>query len=127
TKSINANSANLEATAAFLDYYFSPETQARLLVNCGLAPAPVDLEGQDLTGVNPGLAEILAAMNEAFAANNFGYTTWTFWPPESETYLIEEIEKVWAGELTSEEYLQGHQEQFDAEREAGAVPPIPER
>ena len=66
-------------------------------------------------------------MNEAFAANNYGYTTWTFWPPKSETYLIEEIEKVWAGEMTAEEYLQGHQEIFDAEREAGAVPPIPER
>jgi raffinose/stachyose/melibiose transport system substrate-binding protein len=127
TYSINANSANPEATAQFLDFYFSPETQARLLVNCGIVPAPVDLEGQDLAGVNPGLAEILAALNEAFAANNYGYTTWTFWPPESETYLIEEIEKVWAGEMTAEEFLQGHQEIFDAEREAGAVPPIPER
>ena len=46
-------------------------------------------------------------MNEAFAANNYGYTTWTFWPPESETYIIEEIEKVWAGDMTAEEYLQG--------------------
>ena len=92
-----------------------------------LAPAPVDLEGQDLTGVDPGLAEILAALNEAFAANNYGYTTWTFWPPESETYLIEEIEKVWAGDMTAEEYLQGIRSMFDAEREAGAVPPIPER
>ena len=85
------------------------------------------LDGQDLTGVNPGLTEILAAMNEAFAANNYGYTTWTFWPPATETYLIEEIERVWAGEITAEEYLQGHQERFDAEREDGAVPPIPAR
>ncbi len=127
TQSINANSEYPEQTAAYIDYYFSPETQARLLVQCGLVPAAVDLEGQDLTGVNPGLAEILTAMNDAFAAGNYGYTTWTFWPPESETYLIEEIEKVWAGEMTAEEYLQGHQEKFDTEREAGAVPPIPER
>ena len=127
TYSVNANSEQPEEAATFLDFYFSPENQARLLVNCGLAPAAVDLEGQDLTGVNPGLAEILAAMNEAFAAGNYGYTTWTFWPPESETYLIEEIEKVWAGEMTAEEYLQGHQEIFDAEREEGVVPPIPER
>ncbi len=127
TWSINANSANPDATAQYIDYHFSPETQARLLVECGLVPAAVDLSGQDLTGVNPGLAEILDAMNAAFAEGNYGYTTWTFWPPESETYLIEEIERVWAGEITAEEYLQGHQEVFDAEREAGAVPPIPER
>ncbi|MGH2617670.1 MAG: ABC transporter substrate-binding protein [Thermomicrobiales bacterium] len=127
TWSVNANSEHPEETAQFLDYYFSPETQARLLVQCGLVPAAVDLEGQDLTGVNPGLADILAEMNEAFAAGNYGYTTWTFWPPESETFLIEEIERVWAGEMTAEEYLQGHQELFDQEREEGAVPPIPER
>jgi raffinose/stachyose/melibiose transport system substrate-binding protein len=127
TVSINANSQHPEETAQFLDYYFSPETQARLLVQCGLVPAAVDLQGQDLTGVNPGLAEILAALNEAFAAGNYGYTTWTFWPPESETFLIEEIERVWAGESTAEEYLQGHQQLFDQEREEGAVPPIPER
>jgi raffinose/stachyose/melibiose transport system substrate-binding protein len=127
TSSVNANSEHPEEAAAYLDYYFSPETQARLLATCGVVPSAVDLEGQDLTGVNPGLAEILAALNAAFAEGNNGYTTWTFWPPESETYLIEEIEKVWAGEMTAEEYLQGHQEIFDAEREAGTVPPIPER
>jgi len=127
TFSINANSANPDAAAKFLDHWFSPETMAALLAACSLVPAPVSLEGQDLSAVNPGLTEILAAMNEAFAANNYGYTTWTFWPPATETYLIEEIERVWAGEITAEEYLQGHQERFDAEREEGAVPPIPER
>jgi raffinose/stachyose/melibiose transport system substrate-binding protein len=127
TYSINANSKNPAGTAQFLDFYYSPETQARLLANCGVVPAAVNLEGQDLSAVNPGLTEILAALNKAFAANNYGYTTWTFWPPESETYLIEQVEKVWAGEMTAEQYLQGHQEVFDKERAAGSVPPIPER
>jgi len=127
TYSINANSANPDGTAQFLDFYYSPETQARLLSNCGVVPSAVNLEGQDLSGVNPGLTEILAALGKAFAANNYGYTTWTFWPPESETYLIEQVEKVWAGEMTAEEYLQGHQEVFDKERQAGSVPPIPAR
>ena len=127
TYSINANSANQDAAAKYLDFQFSPESQARLLTQCGMVPGPLSLEGQDLEGVIPQLAEILAAMNDAFAAGNYGYTTWTFWPPESETYLIEEVEKVWAGDMTAEEYLQGHQDKFDAEREAGAVPPIPAR
>lgn len=127
TYSINANSAHQAEAAKFLDFWFSPENQATLMVKCGLAPSAVDLSGQDLTGVNPLLSEILAQMNEAFAAGNYGYTTWTFWPPASETYLIEEIERVWAGEITPEEYLAGHQERFDAERTAGAVPPIPAR
>jgi raffinose/stachyose/melibiose transport system substrate-binding protein len=127
TYSINANSEHPAETAKFIDYWFSPETQAAALTQCGIVPAAVDLSGQDLAGVNPGQMEILAALNEAFAEGNYGYTTWTFWPPESETFLTEEIEKVWAGDMTAEEYLAGHQEVFDAERAAGAVPPIPER
>jgi raffinose/stachyose/melibiose transport system substrate-binding protein len=127
TYSVNANSAHPAETAKFIDYWFSPEAQAAALSQCGIVPAAVDLSDQDLSGVNPGQSEILAALNDAFAKGNYGYTTWTFWPPESETYLIEEIEKVWAGDMTAEEYLQGHQEKFDAEREAGAVPPIPQR
>ena len=66
-------------------------------------------------------------MNEASAANNYGYTTWTFWPPQSDTYLIEEIEKVWAGDMTAEEYLQGHQEIVRRGAGGGRVPPIPAR
>ena len=127
TQSINANSEHPAEAARFLDYRFSPEVQAKLLIECGLAPAAVDLSGQDLSTIDPRHAEMLTRLNEAYAANNYGYTTWTFWPPATETYLIEEVEKVWAGEETSEQYLAGHQERFDAERAAGAVPPIPER
>jgi raffinose/stachyose/melibiose transport system substrate-binding protein len=127
TYSVNANSENPDAAAKFLDYYFSPETQARLLSECGVASAPIDMTGQDLSAVDPRLTEMLTALNEAYAANNYGYTTWTFWPSETETYLIEEVEKVWAGEMTVEEYLAGHQEKFDAEKAAGALPPVPAR
>jgi hypothetical protein len=41
--------------------------------------------------------------------------------------LIEEIEKVWAGDTTPTQYLQDLQTQFDAEKSAGAIPPIPSR
>ena len=127
TYSINANSKNPDAAAKYLDFQFSPESQAKLLTQCGMVPGPLSLEGQDLTGAIPQLTEILAAMNKAFAENNYGYTTWTFWPPESETYLIENIEKVWAGDMTVEDYLKGEQAKFDEERQKGAVPPIPAR
>ena len=83
--------------------------------------------GSDRASI-PRLAEILAALNEAFSANNYGYTTWTFWPPESETYLIEKIEKVWAGEMTAEEYLARVIRRVSTRSvTAGAVPPIPAR
>jgi raffinose/stachyose/melibiose transport system substrate-binding protein len=127
TYSINANSKNPDAAAKYLDFQYSPESQAKLLTQCGMVPAPISLEGQDLSGVIPIESQVLEALNKAFADNNYGYTTWTFWPPESETFLIENIEKVWAGDMTVEDYLAGHQAKFDEERAAGSVPPIPTR
>jgi raffinose/stachyose/melibiose transport system substrate-binding protein len=127
TYSINANSANQAAAAEYLDYYFSPETQGALVANCGLPPAPLDLSEDALGQLDPRHSGLLQALNETTAAGAYGYTTWTFWPPEAENYLIEEVEAVWAGDLTAEDYLAGHQETFDEGRADGSVPPIPAR
>lgn len=127
TYSINANSPNPQAAAEYLDYYFSAETQGALVAACGLPPAPLELSQEALDQLDPRHAEMLQALNETTAAGSYGYTTWTFWPPAAGTYLIEEIESVWAGEMTAEEYLAGHQTVFEEARADGTVLPIPER
>lgn len=127
TYSINAASPNPEAAAEFLTYYFSPETQARLLVECGVAPAPVELSIESLEGLDPRVAAIFAGLTEASDEGNYGYTTWTFWPPKSDVYIYEEIERVWARQITTEQYLEGLQSLFQQELTAGDIPPIPER
>lgn len=127
TQSINAKTEYPDQAAKFLTYFYSAESQATMLTSCGLAPAPVSIPAELLTGIDPRQSAILEALNKASADNNYGYTTWTFFPPKTETYLIEAIEKVWAGDLTVEEYLQGIQEQFDVEVAAGDIPPIPAR
>ena len=127
TVSINKNAENPDAAAEYIDYLFSSETQARLVVECGDAPASVPLEASALEGIDPRFAEILVAQNEASAAGDYGYATWTFWPPETRTHLFENIEQVWGGDLTVEEYLQTMQEIFEQEAAEGAVPPIPNR
>lgn len=127
TWSINAASENPEAAAEFLTYFFSAAVQGELLAKCGLAPAPVRLEADALTGIDPRAAKIFEALGASSDAGNYGYTTWTFWPPKSDVYIYEEIEKVWAGDMTTEEYLAGLQAQFAEELAAGDIPPIPER
>ena len=127
TWSINAASKHPEEAAKFLTYFFSPKVQGELLAKCGSAPAPVRLEADALTGIDPRAAGIFEALGAASDAGNYGYTTWTFWPPKSDVYIYEEIEKVWAGNMTTEEYLAGLQKQFAEEVAAGDIPPIPER
>ena len=127
TISINAKTKSPDAAAAFVTQYFSAPVQAKLLIECGLAPAPVVLSADQLTGLEARHAAILTALSDASSKNNYGYTTWTFWPPKTEQMLIEEIEKVWAGDTTPTQYLTDLQTQFDAEKTAGAIPPIPAR
>ncbi|MGB3306081.1 MAG: extracellular solute-binding protein [Thermomicrobiales bacterium] len=127
TYSINAKSKVADAAAEFLSSFFSPETQAKQVVGVGLAPAPVDIPGDLLTDLDPRQARMIERLNEASSGGGYGYTTWTFWPPKSETYIIEEIEKVWAGDITVEDYLKGLQDLFAKELAAGDVPPVPSR
>jgi raffinose/stachyose/melibiose transport system substrate-binding protein len=127
TQSINAKCEAPDLAAEYMTYYFSGETQARLLTEVGLAPAPVTIDPALLSGLDARYAAILGELNSASAANNYGYTTWTFYPPKTETLLIEEVEKVWAGDITVEEYLQALQTQFDTELAAGEIPPLPAR
>jgi raffinose/stachyose/melibiose transport system substrate-binding protein len=127
TWSINKNAANPEAAAEFLTYLYQPQTQAELIQKCGRAPAPVKLEADALDSIDPRIAAIFAALSKANAEGNYGYTTWTFWPPKSDAYIYEEVEKVWAGEMTAAEYLAGLQTLFEEELAEGAIPPLPER
>ncbi len=127
TYSINKNSANADAVAEFFTYYFSPETPAVAVSVCGMSPAPVDIPTDLLADIDPRQAAMIDGISEASASGNYGYTTWTFFPPKTGVYLIENIEKVWAGDMTVEEYLSGMQAVFDPELAAGDVPPIPAR
>lgn len=127
TWSINAASENPEEAAEFLTHFFSADVQGELLAECGAAPAPVRLEADALSGIDPRAASIFEALGASSDAGNYGYTTWTFWPPKSDVYIYEEIEKVWAGDMTTEEYLAGLQTLFAEELTAGDIPPIPER
>jgi len=127
TWSVNKKAANPRAAAEFLTYFFSPEVQARRFRECGLVPGPVRLEADMLEGVDSRMAGMIVALAEASDAGNYGYTTWTFWPPKSDVYIYEEIERVWAGEIGPREYLEGLREIFDQEFAAGEMPPIPTR
>jgi len=127
TYSINASTKHPDETADFLTYFFSPETQAIALTVCSYAPAPVEVSAESLQGIDPRNAAAIEALTAASDAGNYGYTTWTFWPPKSDVYIYEEIEKVWAGQMTTAEYLQGLQDLFQEELAAGDIPPIPQR
>ena len=127
TSSINANSPHPQAAAQFLTWYFSPETQGEMLSSCLKGPAPVTISEDVLSELDPRISRLYAELSDASDNDRYGYTTWTFWPPKSDVYIYEEVERVWTGEITVMDYLQGLDELFAEELEAGDIPPIPTR
>lgn len=127
TYSINAKTKDAEGCGEFLDDFFSPETQAKMIAGIGLAPAPIEIPTDLLSGIDERQARMIDELGKASSSGSYGYTTWTFWPPKSETFIIEEIEKVWGGDMSIEDFLTKLNETFAAELKAGDVPPIPTR
>ncbi len=127
TYSINSFSEHPDEAAELITHIFDPETQAQLVVQCGMGPAPVRLEAEMLDGLDERNASLYAAIGQASDAGNYGYLTWTFWPPRSDVYIYEEIEKMWNNDISPEEYAAGLGEVFAEELAAGDIPPIPER
>lgn len=127
TQSISKSSANPREAAMYLSHYFSPEVQGRLVSVCNYGTAPVRGVAEFMEGVDPRMQAIYSAMNDAFEAGGYGYTLWTFFPPKTDLYLYEELEKVWSGQMTAQEYLTRANEIFQEELAAGEVPPTPSR
>ncbi len=127
TQSISGNSAHPREAAMYLTHYFSPEIQGTLAGACNYGTAPVRGVAEFMEGVDPRMQAIFADMNDAFEQGVYGYTLWTFFPPKTDLFLYEELEKVWSGQMTAEEYLTLANDIFQEELAAGAVPPTPAR
>jgi len=130
TMSINKNSANPDGAAAFLDYLYSDAFYDRISKDWpgdwNLPLTSID-EAKLAKNVSPLFAATVTSFSKAVAQGNFGYTTWTFWPPGTEDYLIHGIEQVWLGQISTADYLAKMQDVFAKEMADGKVPPLAAR
>jgi raffinose/stachyose/melibiose transport system substrate-binding protein len=123
--SINGSTQVPEGAAEFINFWFQPENQVLWLNECGFQLAPVEVSADAFSNLDPRAAAIYSSLTAASAANDIGYTPWTFWPSKTDVFLYTEIQRLYDGQITAEEFLQGMQTQFQEELDAGEVPPIP--
>ena len=55
--------------------------------------------------VLPLYGETMETLAASVNADQYGYTTWTFLPPATDTYLVSGIEEVWLGKITTADFL----------------------
>ncbi len=130
TMSINKNSANPDAAAAFLDYLYSDGFYDRISKDWpgdwNMPLTSID-QAKLAKNVSPLFAATATSFAKGVAQGNFGYTTWTFWPPATEDYLIHGMEQVWLGQVSTADYLAKMQGICAKELAEGKVPPLAAR
>jgi raffinose/stachyose/melibiose transport system substrate-binding protein len=130
TLSIAKSSQNAEGAAAVFEFMLSRkfyETMNRDWPGKWALPVK-DLPPDLLQGIGyPLFEKTIANLHEAFSQGRFGFTTWTFWPNASNSYVMEGIEQVWLNRITVEAYLNHLQTVFAQEFKEGKVPPLPPR
>ena len=52
----------------------------------------------------------------------FGFATWTFWPPRTNTVIWEQLQRVLDGTVDPEDYMSMVAETFTQELDEGIVP-----
>lgn len=123
TYSVNAH-GSVDVAASLLDFIASdPKRQGRGLAEAGVSPAAIHMEQSDFpTTIDERVSRLFATVA---AATDVGYTTWTFFPQKTDTYIAQSWDKVIAGDLTPADYCAGIDKAFRGEVADGFVAPLP--
>ena len=130
TFSIAATSKNPDGAAEVINYIFTDQFYSDMNT---VWQGEWNLPLRDLSKVKIGdtvlplYTDTMKILAEAVNAGQYGYTTWTFLPPATNTYLISGIEEVWLGKITTAQFLEKLDATFKQEQSAGKAPAIPER
>jgi raffinose/stachyose/melibiose transport system substrate-binding protein len=130
TLSIAKNSQNAEGAAAVFEFMLSQSFYQNMNRDWpGKWALPIkDLPPELLRGIGyPLFEKTIAGLHEAFSKGQYGFTTWTFWPNATNSYVMEGIEQVWLNRISTDDYLNRIQTVFSQEFKEGKVPPLPPR
>ena len=130
TLSINAKSKNPDAAAAVLDcIYNNPKRAAKIIHDFpGEWVVPITLKKDDFPAdTDARFIRALEAIASSSQSGDYGYTTWTFWPAKSDQFIIEQMDAVFDGKMTPQEFSQKLQEMYAQEAKDGKLAPVPNR
>ena len=124
---INADTKYPDECFAFLKFMFTENAENQALaVAEGAQPLPVEsdpsLYPEDMDSVYVDVLDMLDDCMENI--EQCGHVMWSYWPAETRLFMMDNIEKVYLGEMTTEEYLEQSNELFVKELEAGLVPAV---
>jgi raffinose/stachyose/melibiose transport system substrate-binding protein len=121
---INSKSGSQDAAADYMNFLATDVKMNVAAVEAvNDAPPPIKLDSSDFSAKAD--ERVTRLYTELPQAKTIGYTTWTFYPQETETYMIQEFEKVITDKTSAKDFCAGMQERFAKELKEGKVPAAP--
>lgn len=117
---INANSKHPDEVAVFIDYLFSVERAQHEVTRGAFYPVN-GVDAASIEGLDPHIAKTYDMLSQAMAEKKTGYAAWTYWPPNTETYLWDNLDSVFLGQLSVENYLENAQKEADKDKADGKL------
>jgi raffinose/stachyose/melibiose transport system substrate-binding protein len=131
TLSINGSSNNADAAAKVIDYVFKNKAIVLDMANdfnFGEFVIPLKFTADDFgDNVNPKVKRYLIDFAKQTGQGNYGYTTWTFWPSDPGVHIWKDMEVLWAGDITSEEFMEDHEKLWKKARKNNSLLPVGSR
>jgi raffinose/stachyose/melibiose transport system substrate-binding protein len=124
---LNAASDNPDAAAQYLNWYYTDRAAA--LKRMADVPAtyniPITIEDADIpSGIDPRAGRVLSELNAAVKNGNYGYVTWTWWPPQTDVFIYQGLEKVLTGQMSPADYCKEVDALFTEESNEGNLPQL---
>ena len=130
TFSIAEKASNPDGAAAVINFVFSPEVYGSMN-SAWQGEWNIPLKDiSDVTmasDVSPLFTDTMKTLASSVNDGNYGYTTWTFLPPATDSYLINGIEEVWLDKIDAEAFLTKLNDTFEKELKDGKAPAVPAR
>jgi raffinose/stachyose/melibiose transport system substrate-binding protein len=131
TMSVNANGKNKDGAIDVLNWIMSNKDKVLDIAKdfqFGEMVVPLTLSSSDIpTDIAPQVQNYLGEYARITGEGNYGYCTWTFWPADPGVHIWKDMEVVWAGDISVEDFMYDHQKMWDKARKNGDTLPVPLR
>lgn len=117
---VNENTANADLCAELLNYFYSDEQRLANAIATGYPTLCCNIdESLYPADMADDIRKTLDSMGEILSQDSVGYAPWSAYPSDTNIYLMNNLDKVYYGEYTVEQFCEEAQEVLDKELAEG--------
>ncbi|MCI9152795.1 carbohydrate ABC transporter substrate-binding protein [Lachnospiraceae bacterium] len=117
---MNANTEHADLCAELLNFFYSDEQRLANAIAAGYMTLCCDVDEELYPeDIEADIRKTLDSMGEILGRDTVGYAPWSAYPSDTNIYMMNNLDKVYYGEYTVEQFCEEAQKVLDKELEEG--------